>query len=412
MPLRERFLRGPGLRETRALGLAVSGGGDSMALLHLAAEAGIATRAVTVDHGLRPEAADEARAVARVCAGLGVPHDILRWEGWDGRGNLMDQARRARLRLIAGWARGAGLEAVALGHTRDDVAETFLMRLARGAGVDGLAAMQAVRRAEGMVWLRPLLGIGREELRADLRRRGASWIEDPSNDNPAFDRVRMRQAMESLAALGLRPERLADVAGHLAEVRDALDLQLREAAGRLARVDRGDVVLAPAALELPPEILRRLLRAALQWVASAEYGPRGPALGEAMRRVSDGTTVTLHGCRLAPRREGLWIGREWQAVRSVVAAVGERWDGRWELQAPGGADFSTDGLEIRALGPDGLARCPDWRATGLPRPSLLAAPSVWRGDALVAASLAGLSNGWTAVAHPLQNGDFLSLLSH
>ncbi len=272
--------------------------------------------------------------------------------------------------------------------------------------------MQAVRRAEGMVWLRPLLGIGREELRADLRRRGASWIEDPSNDNPAFDRVRMRQAMESLADLGLRPERLADVAGHLAEVRDALDLQLREAAGRLARVDRGDVVLAPPVLELPPEILRRLLQAALQWVASAEYGPRGPALGEAMRRVFDGTTVTLHGCRLAPRREGLRIGREWQAVRSVVAAVGERWDGRWDLQAPGGADFSTDGLETRALGPEGLARCPDWRASGLPRPSLLAAPSVWRGDALVAAPLAGLSNGWTAVAHPLQNGDFLSLLSH
>ncbi|MCE6959405.1 tRNA lysidine(34) synthetase TilS [Cereibacter sphaeroides] len=413
MPLLQRFLNGPGLADVHALGLAVSGGGDSMALLHLAAEAGIAARAVTVDHGLRPEAALEAAEVARVCAGLGVPHDILRWQGWDGRGNLQDQARRARYRLIADWARAEGLEAVALGHTRDDVAETFLMRLARGAGVDGLAAMQARRRHEGMLWLRPLLGIGREELRDELRRRGAGWVEDPSNENPVFDRARVRKAMKGLAGIGLGSERLAEVAGHLAEVRAALDVQTREAAGRVQRLDRGDVLLDPAALDLPAEVLRRLLRQAILWVASAEYGPRGPALAQATRRLVEGKAVTLHGCRLVRRAEGLRIFREWQAVRSLVASVGARWDGRWCLTGPERDNPPDDkGLRIRALGPEGLALCPDWRGTGLPRASLLASPSVWRDDRLVAAPLAGKAAGWSAVADPLRNDDFLSLLSH
>ena len=105
-----------------------------MALLLLALDAGLQVRAVTVDHGLRPEAAAEAAWVGRLCAGLGVPHDTLQWQGWDGAGNLQDQARRARLSLIADWAKVAGLGAVALGHTQDDQAETVLMRLARRAG--------------------------------------------------------------------------------------------------------------------------------------------------------------------------------------------------------------------------------------------------------------------------------------
>ncbi len=407
MPLVQRFLNGPGLADVRALGIAVSGGGDSMALLHLAAEAGIAARAVTVDHGLRPEAAAEAAEVARVCAGLGVPHDTLRWQGWDGRGNLQDQARRARYGLMADWARAAGLDAVALGHTRDDVAETFLMRLARGAGVDGLAAMQARRRHEGMLWLRPLLRFSRHDLREDLRRRGAGWIEDPSNENPAFDRVRIRKAMAGLADLGLGCERLAQVAGHLADVRAALDHQTRQAAGRLVTLDRGDVILGHEALTLPAEILRRLLRQAVQWVASTEYGPRGPSLAQATARLTEGRGVTLHGCRLVLRREGLRIFREWQAVRGVVSATDAPWDGRWRLEGP-----EIAGQQVRALGPLGLLSCPDWRASGMPRTSLLASPAVWLGDVLVAAPLAGKANGWTAKAESLRNGDFLSLLSH
>ena len=111
------------------LGVAVSGGGDSVALLHLLAdwarESGTELRAVTVDHGLRPEAATEAADVARACAALGVGHDILRWSGWDGRGNLPDQARRARYRLMADWAQAHGIADVALGHTADDQPKPF-----------------------------------------------------------------------------------------------------------------------------------------------------------------------------------------------------------------------------------------------------------------------------------------------
>ena len=120
------------------IGVAVSGGSDSMAALHIlagvAAESGVAIHAATVDHGLRPEAADEARQVAKVCVALAVPHEVLRWEHMEISGNLQDQARQARYRLIAGWARERGLSAVVLGHTLDDQAETFLMRLARSSG--------------------------------------------------------------------------------------------------------------------------------------------------------------------------------------------------------------------------------------------------------------------------------------
>ncbi|WP_114967069.1 tRNA lysidine(34) synthetase TilS, partial [Alkalilacustris brevis] len=193
-------LAGPG-DDAPGLGVAVSGGGDSVALLLLvadwAAARGVRLRAVTVDHGLREGAAQEAEAVARLCAELGIGHDILRWQGWDGQGNLQDAARRARQGLIAGWARDHGLAAVALGHTRDDQAETVLMRLARGAGVDGLSGMAPLRLAVGLAWLRPLLDVGRAELRALLRARGVPWAEDPSNEDARFQRVRARRALEA-----------------------------------------------------------------------------------------------------------------------------------------------------------------------------------------------------------------------
>ena len=194
--------RGSGRGALPAFGVAVSGGGDSVALLLLArdwaARAGRAVEAVTVDHGLRPGSAGEAAEVAALCARIGVPHDVLAWRGWDGNGNLQDNARRARRSLIADWARSRDVGAVALGHTLDDQAETLVMRLARGSGVDGLAAMAAESRAEGIVWLRPMLGLRRADLRAWLMAEGVGWAEDPSNEDEGFARVRVRRALDVL----------------------------------------------------------------------------------------------------------------------------------------------------------------------------------------------------------------------
>lgn len=406
--VRQRFLQGLGDAVAQPLGLAVSGGGDSIALLHLAVQAGLAVRVATVDHGLRLESAAEADQVGRICAGLGVPHTVLRWQGWDGRGNLQDQARRARYRLLADWARGCGLGAVALAHTSDDQAETFLMRLARGAGVDGLAAMPVRRLSQGITWLRPLLTVGRGELRAWLAGQGLPWVEDPSNDDDHYHRVQVRQALGTLAGLGIDTATLASVAGHLAQVRAALDVQVLAAARQFARVEVGDVVLAAVGLaDLPPEILRRLLRAALIWVASAEYGPRGAALARLIAAVQTGQPATLLGCRVLVGRGVLRVTREWQAVRGLAAPPDALWDRRWQVIGP-----PDKGLQVRALGASGLALCPLWRATNLPRASLLASPALWRGGDLVAAPLAGRPKGWQAETIGGPDGFHLSILSH
>ena len=384
--MQARFLQGLG-PVPPVLGLAVSGGGDSVALLMLAVGAGIDCRVATIDHGLREESAREAADVADLCATHGIPHQTLHWT-WDGAGNLSDAARRARRRLIAEWAVGQGVGHVALGHTRDDVAETFLMRLARGAGLDGLSAMSASWFEHGVNWHRPLLAIGREELRVYLRDRGARWAEDPTNTDPAYDRARARAALGHLP-LGLTAERLADVAGHLAEARRALDAATLTAARLHLRIDHGDVLIDPDGLD--PEMSRRLVLRAVAWIGGNPYPPRGASVARALDALQQGRPAAVQGCGMVAQSGLFRIYREWAAVRGLTGPVNHRWD-RWRLSGPAGAD-----LHVAALGAAGLLHCPNWRGTGLPRRSLLASPAVWRGEMLVSAPLAGLSNGWTAV---------------
>lgn len=388
------------------LGVAVSGGGDSMALLHLLAARG-PVRAVTVDHGLRPEAAEEAAFVAEVCAGLGVPHDVLRWH-WDGQGNLQDRARRARRRLIADWAAPLGITHVALGHTADDQAETFLMRLAREAGVDGLSGMVAETVSHGVIWLRPLLGHGREDLRAYLRARDLVWVEDPSNEDPHFERVKARRALAALAPLGIEAGTLIRVAAQLAEARAALEAQVAMLVADHARIEAGDVLIDRAALaEQPAEIQRRFLSHALRWVASAEYGPRRAALARLLDDIAAARRATIHGCLVQPGKAQIRVSREFNAVAETRAAAPGVWDGRWRLDGP-----KAERLEIRALGEAGLAQCPDSRASGLPRATLLASPSVWKGDVLLAAPLAGMGGNWRVTLFAAPDSPFARIISH
>ncbi len=378
------------------LGLAVSGGGDSLAMLHLAHRVGQAAgwriEAVTVNHGLRAEAQAEAEFVARACAGISVPHTILHWHRTEVTGNLMDQASRARRRLIADWAAARGIGTVALGHTMDDQAETFVMRLARKSGVDGLSAMRRSWSEGGVTWVRPLIDCERSRLRDYLRRGGQEWIEDPSNENPMFDRARVRAAMPSLAGVGVGSHEIAHVASQLARARDALDDWTREVAGRIATCENGDVLFDRAGLAaVHPEVLRRLILRLLEWFNATDYPPRAEKVDKLALALREGQSHTLGGCLVLPSRDWLRVTREPRAVRDVTGATTALWDNRWTLDGP-----HEPGLVVRALGECGIRLCPGWQATGIPRQSLLASPAVWQGDTLVAAPLAGKAAGWTA----------------
>ncbi len=378
------------------LGVAVSGGGDSVALLHLLADwarqGGPDLWVVTVDHGLRPEAAIEAEGVAVICQSLGFSHQTLRWQGWDGKGNLMDAARRARMRLIAEWAKAHGIGHVALGHTQDDQAETFLMRLARGSGVDGLAAMAHRREALGVVWERPLIDVRRVELRNFLNARGASWIDDPTNEDATFDRIKARQALVVLAPLGITPDRIADTVFLMSLARKALQGAAARLAEGQAREIAGSVRVEKRALIFEPyETSLRFLAEAIRWVSSSDYRPRLDALMEAHAAVLTRKKRTLSGCILTSDSTHVTIVREPHAVAGITSPPDQIWDNRWRLEGP-----SEPGLEVRALGAVGLRACKGWRDTGISRDALIVSPAVWLGATLIAAPLAGFSNGWTA----------------
>ncbi|WP_035675498.1 tRNA lysidine(34) synthetase TilS, partial [Bradyrhizobium liaoningense] len=187
-----------GLRAAPALVLAVSGGPDSVALMWLAARwrrslaRGPLLTVVTIDHGLRREAAREAREVKRLAAGLGLPHRTLRWRGTKPKAGVPAAAREARYRLLADAARAAGASHVLTAHTRDDQAETLLMRLFRGSGLAGLSAMAPLSERDGIVLARPLLDVPKSQLIATLRRAKVDFAEDPTNRDAAFTRPRLR----------------------------------------------------------------------------------------------------------------------------------------------------------------------------------------------------------------------------
>lgn len=394
------------------IGVAVSGGSDSLALLHVLAMLARGTQTTlhvaTVDHGLRPEAADEAAHVARVAARLGASHETLYWGGWTGQGNLQDVARRARQDLLTRWASRTGVSVVALGHTADDQAETVLMRLGRAAGANGLSGIPRRRLHEGIVLLRPCLGLRRAHLRAYLERQGIAWVEDPSNDDPRFDRVRLRQAMPVLESLGIGVEALAAVAANMADVREALDWYTFLAARDMVQIDGGDVLIDRRSFRtLPQETARRLLGYALVWVGGGAHAPRRAALAGALEAARRGRGMTLQGCLILHRQGLIWIAREAAAVAMLSASPPALWDGRWTATgAP------PPGAVMRPLGEAGLRQAPLWRETGRPRVTLLAAPGLWSGNDLLSAPLAGMDGGYGPELADGPEGFFASILSH
>ena len=277
------------------IGVAVSGGPDSLALLLLAAAArpGLIEPA-TVDHGLRADSRAEAEMVASVCGNLGVAHSILLAD-WSEppAANLQAEARTMRYRLLSNWAEGLGLATLATAHHADDQAETLLMRLARGAGVRGLGGARSRRQLTEQVSLvRPLLGWRKSELAAIVEEAGLDPVDDPSNRDPRHDRSRIRQALQQ--SDWADPARLAASASALRDADEALDWALAPLIA--ARIRREDDALIIEPFDLPRELKRRLLAAAFGELAAP--APRGPDLIRAMDALEFGETVTLSGLKL------------------------------------------------------------------------------------------------------------------
>lgn len=390
------------------IAVAVSGGSDSVSALYLILAASLKrgwhVEAVTVNHRLRVEAAEEAVQVARVCANLGVPHTTLIWDHADISGNLMDAARQARYALIAGWAAKQGLSQVVLGHTADDQAETFLMGLARAAGLDGLSGMRPAWTLDGITFARPFLSVPRLRLQEYLREQGIGWVNDPTNEDDTYTRVKARRVVRALAPLGITVKHLASVTEHLAMAQSVVRMATNRAARDVVQELAGTLVIDKSSFHAQPfEVQRRILIGALSWMSGAVHPPRANALGRVEWAILTGKDSTLSGCRFRVDANTIRILREPKAIAALETPATAPWDNRWHLDGP-----HEPGLTIRALG-DGILQCPDWRATGLPRDALVVSPAIWRGDALIAAPLAGFAQGWTATLRPA----FASfLLSH
>lgn len=273
------------LKAVPALVIAVSGGPDSVALMWLMARwrralaHGPRLVAVTVDHGLRPQAAGEAREVKRLARTLDLPHRTVRWTGEKPKTGLPAVARAARYRLLADAARRVGATHIVTAHTRDDQAETLLMRLVRGSGIAGLAAMAPIVERDGVVLARPLLNVAKSQLLATLKRAKVSFADDPTNRDPAFTRPRLRALLPSLAAEGGDARSLARLAARLARANAAVEVladgaerYLALKTGAVAQESGARIIDARAFAALPEEIRLRLLMRAIN-----AFGHEGPA---------------------------------------------------------------------------------------------------------------------------------------
>ncbi len=344
------------------LAVAVSGGSDSMALTLLAHDwaraRGGAISALTVDHGLRPEAAAEAAQVGAWCAAHGIDHVILTRGGPAPTHGIQAFARAARYRLLADWCRAHFVLHLLLAHQREDQAETLVMREASGSGADGRAGMAAIVEHGALRLLRPLLGTPRAQLRGYLAARGQEWIEDPSNRNPAFTRVRIRDALERAA-----PGLAAAACGGSAAARHGAGAARGRggAAPGALRHDRSRRLRAHRAERFRRDRRRSGSRhSAPSWRRSREARFRRAPNGSSGFTASLRTGCRGGGARSADVWSSAWRGRtllcrEPAAIaRPLPLRPGEavRWDGRFQITLGTGA---SAGLAVGALGRDAAA---------------------------------------------------------
>lgn len=357
----------PILSDADKIAVAVSGGADSMALVLLmheyAQEMGREIVALTVDHGIRPESFAEAGQVGLWLAKYGIAHHIIKWQGQKTATNLQMKARKARYELMADYCSENNIKFLATGHNLNDQAETVLMRLLRGSGVDGLAGMVLVKQIFDINVIRPLLSITHQNLQQFLRAKNQLWIEDPSNENVKFQRVAVRKLIQSFDDPQLLTKRLVDTAAHMARAKDYISGQLAKNINEIVTYNEAGFyeIKLTEFKSLHQEERYRVLAAALQKISGNVYRPRFENLQLLDIKINNGQMInscTLYGCVIAQGKRKidsniLYIYRELAAISpplEVQANTEIIWDGRFLCQV---GDIKPEALQIGALGASG-----------------------------------------------------------
>ncbi|MBV1901722.1 MAG: tRNA lysidine(34) synthetase TilS, partial [Kordiimonadaceae bacterium] len=373
-----------GIPKGAAIAVAVSGGADSLCLLLLTA-ASFNVTALTVDHGLRDGSAAEAKWVAEVCERSGIPHVTLLWQGEKPTANIQAQAREARYELMRNWCVHNGVHHLATAHHREDQAETVLLRLARGSGVYGLAGMAPTRdMGKGVLLVRPLLDVAKQNLLDSLTGMSQKWIEDPSNRSEAYDRIRIRNFLANPPVEGLTAKRIAATAARLRRSRDALEhYEQRWLETAAQSYEQGYVTLKLSALTSEPEeIILRGIATICRYVSGGTYVPRMEKLLR-LRTIlgQEGFKGhTLYGVKFSPMADNCVLAsREIAAIEGPVSVEDHFiWDKRFAIEAKG--DIS--GLKMKILGVEGWAylkkNMADFGKIDIPRLVGIGLPAVYK----------------------------------
>jgi tRNA(Ile)-lysidine synthase len=369
--------------------IAVSGGADSMALVLLAKQWADANKsqivALTVDHCLRPESAAEAVLVHKWLKGRKIEHHILQWQDHKKTSNIQSEARQARYKLMTDFCKKNNITILLVAHNKEDQAETVLLRIMRGSGVDGLAGMAAETEISDIKVLRPLLATPKKYLREFLNEQGQEWVEDPSNQNPKYERVKIRQFIESSADSSLLIDRLFDTAKNMQRSRSYIETMVAKDFAETAEIkpEGYAIISRKKFLNLHSEAAYRILAKLIKNIGGDYYKPRFEKLEKLYAQILSNPSlsgVTLGGCNIYSYKNNLNIIREISAVEAninIEQFCEIIWDNRFKCQL---ADTQFSDLKIGALGQNGLKqvleKTPDLPLGVLPKKIIYTLPAL------------------------------------
>jgi tRNA(Ile)-lysidine synthase len=321
---------------TFPIAVAVSGGPDSMALLLLAQQWAQRHKgsvvALTVDHGLRPNSAQESEQVHAWATKRGIHHETLKWEGPKPSSHIQEKARNARYHLLLSWCKDNQVSTLLLGHHQQDQEETFWLRLTGGSGLEGLTGMKESSRREGVTLLRPLLGVCKESLKQILKAEGQDWIEDPSNHHPHFFRGKLREVLQNE---GLSTSRVIKTMTKLQEDACFIHDQLKEALKEILCCHPGGYLSLQkeAFLNLHPALSKRILSLCVQWFSSSSYSLRSHHIQGIQEKLKHGLPFTAGTIYWFHQQERIYLSRELSCVQSPLKVADVKtpilWDNRF-----------------------------------------------------------------------------------